>query len=817
MSTYRDYTVKRSKQTPSDSLVNNEKSSILYWTAMFMLSIIMFVMPFQKALFNGYTLNFEKPIYIFNLLCAVILLLVAIFMFYYWKVENRKDLIALLIWLVPISYAISIINAASHHYANSLTFINISYAILFITTYLFAKNKLGANLIQTGIYLAGYLVVIFGYLNLFGNFNYQDAVYVDANGGRLTSVFQYANTYAGFTIAVTFAALFLVLRSKNTVSMLAHSLMLVPSLTAFFLTLSRGGFVVLPVVLLLILPFLSLFRQMVLIVYLVITTVVTFIFLGKITAYGGIGETVRKQFTVASSVEAWAVLVLASLIGAGLIYLFHRFVVTKLESKWNERFQSPLARFILPTGAIIIGAIGAFLLLSNSSIVKVLLPESIEKRVENINFQQHSVLERATFYKDAVKIIKDHPVLGAGGGAWAAFYEKYQNNPYISRQAHNYLLQYIVDVGFVGFTLLLLLLVLIFYFFIRSYVKGSDEIRERYFIFYIVLIALIVHSLIDFDMSYVYLGGLLFICLGGMLAASAKNNSNEEPKQELAVGKIAKVVPTVLLLIAVFAIVISLRNISSNNSFNVASNILNEQKPYTEALAKLDQAIKIQPDHPEYNLLKINLLSQVFTQTKDEKFYSIATDQINTLLKYDPYNRQLLEATYNLQLKKEKFDDALQTMNKGIENFPWEITMYERAIGLNVQQGDAARIAQKASVQDSYWKKALDLYQTVQSKMKYLETLPKEQAQGRPFNVTPSISQAIGQLYYVKGDYKSANEVLGKNLNEQMPDEPSKALVRWYAATQKKLGNADLTWYNKLIAKDPAEAQKVEQIVQSKF
>lgn len=60
-------------------------------------------------------------------------------------------------------------------------------------------------------------------------------------------------------------------------------------------------------------------------------------------------------------------------------------------------------------------AVVAFLLIGTS--VRSLLPDNIETRLENINFKQHSVLERFTFYKDAMKVVKDYPILGSGGAA----------------------------------------------------------------------------------------------------------------------------------------------------------------------------------------------------------------------------------------------------------------------------------------------------------------------------------------------------------------------------------------------------------------
>jgi O-antigen ligase len=91
--------------------------------------------------------------------------------------------------------------------------------------------------------------------------------------------------------------------------------------------------------------------------------------------------------------------------------------------------------------------------------------------IENINFQQHSVLERGTFYKDAVKLWSDYPIIGAGGGAWASLYEKYQNNPYTSRQAHNFALQYLVEAGALGFLAFIGFVIAVSWFYIRSYIK----------------------------------------------------------------------------------------------------------------------------------------------------------------------------------------------------------------------------------------------------------------------------------------------------------------------------------------------------------
>lgn len=45
--------------------------------------------------------------------------------------------------------------------------------------------------------------------------SYSDAVMTDANGLRLTSVFQYANSYAAFLIALLLCSIYLTVTSKN--------------------------------------------------------------------------------------------------------------------------------------------------------------------------------------------------------------------------------------------------------------------------------------------------------------------------------------------------------------------------------------------------------------------------------------------------------------------------------------------------------------------------------------------------------------------------------------------------------------------------
>lgn len=152
--------------------------------------------------------------------------------------------------------------------------------------------------------------------------------------------------------------------------------------------------------------------------------------------------------------------------------------------------------------------------------LRQLLPDNIEAKIAQINFNQNSVLTRGTFFEDALSLWKDYPITGAGGGAWKALYEVYQSTPYTSREAHSFYLQVLVESGLIGVTSLFVIVVCAFYHFIRSYRRKAEEDQVPYLGFFILVTALLLHSAIDFNMSFIIIGTILYLGLGGLVAGN---------------------------------------------------------------------------------------------------------------------------------------------------------------------------------------------------------------------------------------------------------------------------------------------------------
>ncbi|WP_127462158.1 O-antigen ligase family protein [Paenibacillus elgii] len=811
-----------------NALASDDKHSILFWILTGITLLILMWAPFQKALFNGNNFDFERSIYSTFVWSAIMLLLISIFAFYKWNMNRWSDLLSILIWFVPLTFFVSSISPASNYSATNMLFITFVYASFYLVGFFLAKSDSGSSILINGIMVSGYLVVWFGLMNWFGHketafgmvkwfasdmgqFNYyQHAIMADDNGVRLTSVFQYGNAYAAFLIALLLGSLYLISTSKKLASTIIHGFMIVPILISFFLTLSRGALVILPVIFLVVIIFLKMKKQLTLLIHTIVASIAAVVILGPVT---NVGVEQVKQYNGALALKGWTALLVAALLFTGIAAVLQRFVVPRIEEKLHSISDKKISYFIIPAGIILLSALGAFLLLGNTGILN-LFPENIKQRIENINFEQNSVLERGTFYKDALKLYSDYPVIGAGGGAWSALYEKYQNNPYVSRQAHNFFLQYLVEVGTIGFAVFIVILLAVFWLFMRKFLKDSDDHSSSRYIYFIIAISLLIHSMLDFDLSFVYLGILLFLSLGAMIA-----NSNFEIigiwKQ--SIQKIKWAYPALLIILSLIFFFNGAQLLSANSNFNNARMQASTSKNYNDIVLPLDKALSQHPGHPDFAAFKIDILLQVYNQTKDENYFNEASRIITETLKKEPHNRAIIERELTTLALKGKTAEALKRVNEEINNFPWDISLYERSIVLSTDLGNAAQTTNNVSERDSYYDQAFSIYSKVESRIKELSLLPKGQLQGREFNVTPVIGLALGQIQYIKGNYSAAEAMFHIGIDGSIDNQTTRQILRWYLASLQKQGKTDQALFDKLVSKDPNERQEIQNLANAKF
>ncbi|MGF7049242.1 MFS family permease [Paenibacillus sp. DS2015] len=804
------------------------KTPLLSWVLLASIILYLAWSPFQVALFNGQILQFEKPLFWASAIACVILLIWIANFYKSITFEDQRNWMAIYVLLLPITYVLALFNAASHSYAMNMVIIMSSYAIMFIVGLFLLRDKFANKVIQIAIITISYLIIGFGFLNWFGqgkfagklvvwfsngmmNGKYTDAVMTDSNGLRLTSVFQYANTYAAFLMAFLFVAIFALIRSKKWVGQAFHGFMLVPIIVSILLTLSRGGLIMLPVVFVLLLLFLKPAKQILWLVYCGIAGVASLLISKTVT---DLGLQLNTTYEGGVAAKAWGTLLAASIVVALLAWAIQKYIAPLLVRSlqtWSDRKASSLW---IPLGSVVVIGVLAFLFIGTS--VRNILPDNMSTRLENINFQQHSVLERITFYKDAMKVVKDYPVLGAGGGAWAELYEKYQNNPYTSRQAHNFFLQYLVEVGILGFIVFMSFLIFIFYKYIRSYMRENEEGRESHFLYLILVMSILLHSLLDFNMSYMFIGILVYLGLGGM-ASVMESKPVRFQALRLRGSGVSTLYSLVIGICAVVVLFTSLRYVQASNAGLEGRKVVQTSTSFEEIKAPLEKALDIRKNHPESLLLLSSLYQQVYLQSHNEDHYNSAYTLLVEGLKYEPYNKTMINRLIALHQLKGEQAQAFDLLVTNSENFNWDIAWYERIISQGFKLGYDALGKQDIASRDKYFTAGIQAFDKVQAGLVHLTTLPEGQMAGAAFANTPEMILNTGKMHFFMNQPEKAAQTLNIGLVEDLTEPVNREIAHWYVAAMMKQGLNDQAVLDRLLQIDPTEKEQIEALIKIDF
>src|SRR5215210_75564 len=141
---------------------------------------------------------------------------------------------------------------------------------------------------------------------------------------------------------------------------------------------------------------------------------------------------------------------------------------------------------------------------------------SITRFIDTVNTDDPTT-GRAHFWAVTLDIIRAHPYVGAGLGAFGVIYTRYdtRNGLYRLEQAHNDYLQVLSDGGIVGAVLALSFVVLLFYKAI-SRAQSRDDFRRGVALAALSgCFAVLVHSFFDFTL-HTTSNALLFLVLAAL-------------------------------------------------------------------------------------------------------------------------------------------------------------------------------------------------------------------------------------------------------------------------------------------------------------
>jgi O-antigen ligase len=147
---------------------------------------------------------------------------------------------------------------------------------------------------------------------------------------------------------------------------------------------------------------------------------------------------------------------------------------------------------------------------------------SIYRFIDSVNTDDPTT-GRAHFWAVTLDIIKAHPVIGTGLGAFGVIYTRYdtRNGLFRLEQAHNDYLQVLSDAGIVGGVLALSFVLLLFYKAL-SRARSRDDFRRGVALAALSgCFAVLVHSFFDFTL-HTTSNALLFLVLAAIATIDSR-------------------------------------------------------------------------------------------------------------------------------------------------------------------------------------------------------------------------------------------------------------------------------------------------------
>lgn len=291
------------------------------------------------------------------------------------------------------------------------------------------------------------------------------------------------------------------------------------------------------------------------------------------------------------------------------------------------------------------------------------LPVSLVNKIKDINPNTKSAWERMTFYQDAVKLMKKHPLIGMGGNAWLHTYRQVQQYSYQAKEVHSYIVQVIVEYGMLGFIALVGIVGCIVR--IAYLLKKKEKWTTSFSILLIATFLLLIHSAMDFDLSFLCNMFLLF-CLLGMISANAGKKIQ---------GKIADNIIGIVIII-VFGIY---------TWFSIQEVTIQIMQEKAETIEEIEQRIARVPYKKEYKEEKIKFY-------QEEKKEELLLQAIESLIATEPNTEKInywAKIEYTSLSKQQQEEIVNKVIQEGLRIDPvYNKARSELLLQIATQSGD---------------------------------------------------------------------------------------------------------------------------------
>jgi len=280
-----------------------------------------------------------------------------------------------------------------------------------------------------------------------------------------------------------------------------------------------------------------------------------------------------------------------------------------------------------------------------------LIPQNILERWQNFDFDNASFRFRLDFDKDALKLINKYWLLGLGGGGWTSLYQSVQTWFYTAKAVHNQYFQVFVEAGILGFISQAALVVAALWLLLKArYKSGNTLNRVQTTGIFCALLALVLHSVMDFVLSYPSIA-LLFWAMIAYSAIKPEVSGSDEAPSQAKPRKSAFILTGFVLVSACLFSANSLYSMAAYNAHKGQTAM--EDKKYGNARQYYEEALRLDPINSSYTFQLTKLYNYFAENTKDQETATRWREAALELAKrsvalnpYYPVNIEILTKTY---------------------------------------------------------------------------------------------------------------------------------------------------------------------------
>ena len=268
-----------------------------------------------------------------------------------------------------------------------------------------------------------------------------------------------------------------------------------------------------------------------------------------------------------------------------------------------------------------------------------IIPEPLVRVFTTFNFKNSSVWQRVDYWKDGIDIIKDNWLIGAGGNTWRTLYGQTQDYLYYAKEAHCYILEIWMSFGITG--------ILSYLFIIAITIQNVMALQKKekkysnYMSIFLGISIIVIHSLMDFDMSYLIIEMLFYICIAIL--------NKEDDKIQ------TKIKGTTIFAIAIFLI------ISICNTLGLIADIIEDETG-----------------------INSNKIAPWISRYKYNRIVYLENNQLERENKIEYIKRYIQEEPYNYQntMYKMMSEDIIKNINTSnleseLENIDYLINVWQ--------------------------------------------------------------------------------------------------------------------------------------------